>query len=247
MAMPAPKHKDGIRETLMTVLYAVLIAIVVRTVAYEPFNIPSGSMKPTLLVGDYLFVSKFSYGYSRHSLPFSLPLLPEDRVFFSEPERGDVVVFKKPSNHSINFIKRIIGLPGDKIQVKGGILHINGTAVERKRVESFKENYVSGGIRSTTQYIETLPNGREHMIIELNDVLDMDNTVVYDVPEDHYFVMGDNRDDSHDSRWADVGPIPKENLMGRAEILFFSIDGTAWKFWNWPTDLRFGRLFNGIE
>ena len=242
------KKSSGILEILKTVFYAGAIAILVRTAAYEPFNIPSGSMIPTLLIGDYLFVSKFSYGYSRHSLPLSLPLIP-GRILFSQPERGDVAVFKKPSDNKTDYIKRIIGLPGDSIQMKGGILHINGRPVKRERIEDFRDYGRGGGVRRIPQFIETLPNGRAHVILEENgDRGMMDTTPPYAVPEGHFFAMGDNRDNSQDSRFlADVGFVPKENLVGRAEFLFFSIDGSVLEVWKWPRSIRFSRLFQGVE
>lgn len=243
----ARKGTGAIGETIWTVFWAVIIALVVRTVAYEPFNIPSKSMVPTLLVGDYLFVSKFSYGYSRYSLPFSLPLLPE-RVFFDMPERGDVVVFKLPSDNKTDYIKRIVGLPGDKIQVKGGILHINGKPVKREKVADFIDGDFNGFKRQINRYKETLPNGRSHYILEETDTAPMDNTDVYTVPPGHFFGMGDNRDNSRDSRYLNgVGFIPKENLVGRADFMFFSINGEAWKFWKWFSTVRGERIFQTIE
>jgi len=245
--MTTTNQQGGWLDSLKTIFYAVLIAIVVRTFAYEPFNIPSGSMMPTLLVGDYLFVSKFSYGYSRYSLPLSLPVLPE-RIFFTEPKRGDVVVFKLPSDNETDYIKRIVGLPGDTIQVKQGILYINGKPVKRKRINEFVDDQVTGGSRRIPQYIESLPNGKQHLILEQNDTGYMDNTPLYEVPEGHYFGMGDNRDNSRDSRFLDgVGYIPRENLIGRAEFKFFSVNGTASKFWQWPDTLRLNRFFTAIE
>ena len=166
--MTTKKKPGGGWETIKTVIYAVLIALVVRTFAYEPFNIPSGSMIPTLLVGDYLFVSKFSYGYSRYSLPLSLPVIGE-RVLFTEPERGDVAVFKLPSDPSIDYIKRIVGLPGDRIQVRGGILHINGAPVKRERIEDYVYRDETGRELRAARFVETLPNGRSHPIIEMTD------------------------------------------------------------------------------
>jgi len=242
------KEQGGLMDTLKTVVVAVTIALVIRTLAYEPFNIPSGSMKPTLLVGDYLFVSKMSYGYSRYSLPLGFPLF-SGRVLFSEPERGDVAVFRKPTDNSIDYIKRLVGLPGDKIQVKGGVLHINGKAVKRERAGEFVDGGRGAGyFRRIPRYLETLPNGRQHYIAEETDSGLMDNTIVYTVPAGHYFGMGDNRDHSQDSRFLrDVGYIPRENLVGRAEVKFFSVDGAAWKFWQWGTSLRFGRFFESIE
>ena len=240
------RHKsNGLRETITTVVYAVLIAVVVRTAAYEPFNIPSGSMIPTLLVGDYLFVSKFSYGYSRYSLPFSLPLIP-GRIFFSDVERGDVAVFKLPTDNTTDYIKRIVGLPGDRIQVVKGILHVNGQAVKRERVDDFIDRDAFGNTRRIPRFIETLPNGRSHAILEENgDRGRSDNTEVYTVPAGHYFAMGDNRDNSLDSRF--IGFVPVENLVGRADFLFFSVDGEVWKFWKWARSLRFDRMFEGIR
>lgn len=244
------KASGGWAETVKTVVYAVLIAVVVRTVAFEPFNIPSGSMIPTLLIGDYLFVSKYSYGYSRYSLPFGLPLIP-GRIFYTQPERGDVAVFKLPRDNKTDYIKRIVGLPGDRIQVKGGILHINDQPVKRDPVEPLVLRDGFGNEQRFTQYIETLPNGRKHRIIEISDrVPGTDDTPVYQVQAGHVFAMGDNRDNSQDSRFlTQVGYIPIENLVGRAEILFFSTDGTAswWEFWRWPFAVRYDRLFQGIK
>lgn len=235
---------SGVLETVRTVIYAVLIAMVVRTFAYEPFNIPSKSMVPTLLVGDYLFVSKLSYGYSRFSLPFGLPLF-DGRIFAAEPERGDVIVFKLPSDDKTDYIKRLVGLPGDTVQVVAGVLHINGEPVERRRIEDYVDPD-SG--RSYLQYLETLPNGTSHRILEESDHGALDNTPPYRVPEGHYFMMGDNRDNSLDSR-ASVGFVPAENLIGRADILFFSTDGSArlWEVWKWPAATRFSRIFDTVS
>jgi signal peptidase I len=243
------KNKGGFLETLKTVVYAVLIAMVVRTIGYEPFNIPSGSMIPTLLVGDYLFVSKFSYGFSKHSVIFSLPLIP-GRIWYTEPKRGDVAVFKLPSDNSTDYIKRIIGLPGEKIQMRNGRLFINGKIVQRERLKDFVQTSPNGNIKMTARYKEILPNGKSHDILEeWGDKGPLDNTGVYQVPSGHYFAMGDNRDNSQDSRVRpEVGFIPKENLVGRAEILFFSTNGKAriWEIWNWPVTVRFMRLFKDI-
>ena len=243
------KSASSTKDVAKTVLYAVAIAVVVRTIGYEPFNIPSGSMIPTLLVGDYLFVSKWSYGYSRHSLPFSLPLIPDHtRIFFRPPERGDVAVFKLPRDGKTDYIKRLVGLPGDRIQVIGGILNINGRPVQRERSDGACDS--EGFSVRPIRYVETLPNGRKHFICELTDSGPNDNTGVYTVPPGHYFAMGDNRDNSQDSRdQADVGFVPAENLVGRAEFLFFSTDGSAswWEVWKLPFALRFSRFFRGIN
>lgn len=232
-------------ETLRTIVIAVLIAVGVRTFAYEPFNIPSSSMEPTLLVGDYLFVSKLSYGYSRHSLPFGLPLF-SGRILSSEPERGDVAVFTHPHDNTTDYIKRIVGLPGDQIEVREGILHINDLPVARELLSASEEAAVGYGGSGGLLYYETLPNGRRHLIREVND-LDSYGPVV--VRDGHYFAMGDNRDNSADSRASSVGQVPFVNLVGRAEILFFSHDGSSswWQFWSWPSAIRFGRIFDAIE
>lgn len=242
----ATQKASGFLELVKTVVYAVLIAAVVRSFLFEPFSIPSGSMIPTLLVGDYLFVSKYSYGFSRYSLPFGLPLF-SGRVFASPPERGDVVVFKLPTDNTTDYIKRVIGLPGDRIQMINGILHINGAAVGR---QPNGEYAVGNGIVKQVyhRFIETLPGGRRHAIIELSDSGPLDDTNIYTVPEGHYFMMGDNRDSSRDSRFlGEVGYVPFENLIGRAEIIFFSVDGPALAFWDWYQTVRFDRLFRTIQ
>ncbi len=245
--MAKRERLGGLVETFKTLLWAALIALTIRTAAYEPFNIPSGSMIPTLLVGDYLFVSKFSYGYSRYSLPFSLPLIP-GRIFFEEPKRGDVAVFRLPTNNKIDYVKRLIGLPGDRIQMIKGVLHINEKPVKRERTTDYEFSEY-GNLLRAPRYVETLPNGKKYHILEKSgDRGIADNTPVFTVPEGHYFAMGDNRDNSIDSRFlGKVGYIPKKNLVGRAEFLFFSIDGSFWKFWKWGRSIRFSRLFDGIN
>jgi signal peptidase I len=228
-------------------VYAVGIAVFVRTFLYEPFNIPSGSMKPTLLVGDYLFVSKFAYGYSRHSLPFSLPLI-NGRIFAGLPERGDVAVFKLPRDNRTDYIKRIIGLPGDTVEVRDGILYVNGAAAERSQVEDYYDDDGSS-IGPVKRYHETLSGGPTYTVLDLTEQGQLDNTGVYEVPDGHVFAMGDNRDNSLDSRTRDVGLIPIENLIGRAEIIFFSTNGSArfWQIWNRPMTIRYRRLLNLID
>jgi len=246
-----PKGGSG-WDTLKTVFYAVIIAMVVRTVLIEPFSIPSRSMLPTLLVGDYLFVSKFSYGYSKHSLPFSVSLF-SGRIMFREPKRGDVAVFKKPTDNRTDYIKRIIGLPGDRIQVSGGRLHINGKVVPRRlmgRYIDVKHDY--GGARERyVSYRESLPNGVSYVILERSDNAPfVDNTEVYVVPKGHYFMMGDNRDNSQDSRYLSlVGFVPAENLVGRADFMFFSLreDKRWWQFWHWPAHIRWSRIFQAVR
>jgi len=243
----AKKQKETWRDNVKTLGIAVVIALSFRSILFEPFNIPSGSMIPTLLVGDYLFVSKYSYGYSRYSFPFGVVPF-EGRIFADEPERGDVAVFRLPANTSVDYIKRVVGLPGDKIQLKGGQLYINDAVLPRRMVGT---KTVPSGSRSVsiTAYEETMDNGKSYIIHELSDNDRMDNTRVYEVPEGHYFMMGDNRDQSKDSRFLDVGMIPHENLIGRAEFLFFSVEQSAriWEFWKWPFAIRFSRIASGIE
>jgi len=201
-------------------------------------------MIPSLLVGDYLFVSKYSYGYSRHSLPLSLPLIP-GRVFGSLPERGDVAVFKLPKDNKTDYIKRIIGLPGDKIQVREGRLYLNGTLVERKPLPGYVARGPFGSNMTIPRFEETLPNGVKHLILEKTDRGQLDNTSVYTVPPGHVFGMGDNRDDSLDSRvLSEVGYIPIENIVGRAEFIFFSYDPEGA---SWPVTVRWSRLFQAIR
>ncbi|MGD9638468.1 MAG: signal peptidase I [Alphaproteobacteria bacterium] len=245
--MEKSKDNGSFKETLKTIFYAVIVALFIRTVAFEPFNIPSGSMIPTLLVGDYLFVSKYTYGYSRHSLPYSLKLF-KGRIFFSEPKRGDVVVFKLPQDNKTDYIKRVIGLPGDEIQMKNGLLYINGEEVKRTPVDEYVARDARGNAKRFSQYIETLPGGKEHKIIEIGNNEPFDNTSVFKVPDGHYFMMGDNRDNSTDSRSL-VGFVPKVNLEGKAQFLFYSNDGSAkiWEVWKWPMSIRWERLFSKIE
>ena len=242
--------KEWLIDNAKALLWALLIAFGVRSCAFEPFNIPSGSMIPSLLVGDYLFVNNASYGYSRHSFPFSLPVVPKGRVFYSEPERGDVVVFRLPSDTSVDYIKRVIGLPHDKIQVINGVLHINGEPVKRTFVEMVKDKDAQGRDVIYTRYDEELPNGVVHPIWEFSDDMPQDNTVEFIVPEGHFFMMGDNRDNSQDSRWLEqVGYVPKENLVGKAWFIFYSNNGYSpfLFFWNWGKSIRWERLFSKIE
>jgi signal peptidase I len=245
------RGEEGLFGSIKTVIYAILIAVIIRTVAYEPFNIPSGSMKPTLLVGDYLFVSKFAYGYSNYSLGFGTNLnLFDGRLFGAEPERGDVVVFRKPTETSIDFIKRLVGLPGDTIQVISGVLHINGEAAPLEPMEPFLDEGCSGITAAVPQFRETLPNGVDHAILDAVPNYRLDDTEAYVVPEGHYFMMGDNRDRSNDSRVLHaVGFVPAENLIGRAEFLFFSVDGCGGLLepWTWPGSIRWDRLFQSLR
>ncbi len=253
--MPADKQgvkKDegGFVETVKVIVQALLIALVIRTFLFQPFNIPTGSLIPTLLVGDYLFVSKYTYGYSKHSAPFS-PDVFQGRVWAAEPKRGDIAVFKLPKDNATDYIKRVIGLPGDRIQVIDGVLHINNKAVDRQRVADFEAVDAWGRTQKVAQYRETLPGGVSHTVIERDgDRGYWDNTKVYTVPPGHFFMMGDNRDNSTDSRdEQSVGAVPFENFVGRAEIIFFSIEEgeSAWQIWRWPVSVRWNRLFQPIK
>jgi signal peptidase I len=243
----------GVIETIKTLVYAALIAFGIRTVAFEPFNIPSGSMIPTLLVGDFVFVSKYSYGYTHFSLPFSPPIF-SGRIFGSYPHRGDVVVFRYTRDTTQDWIKRVIGLPGDHIQVKQGKLYINGTEVPRTLIGDYPTTLREVPVVAE-EYRETLPGGVKHDILKVSDEpdsvegLDANNTDEYVVPDGHLFMMGDNRDNSEDSRFmSELGFVPLENVIGRAQFIFFSFDAEHpwWEFWMWPVEVRWSRLLKGV-
>lgn len=247
-------------ESMRTLVYAAVIALVIRCFAFEPFSIPSASMVPTLEIGDFLFVSKFGYGYSAKSSFFGIPVFDGrigENTIGSKPKRGDVVVFKLPTDPSVDYIKRMVGLPGDKIQMQDGRLYINGKMVERQEkahVEVARPGDPLSRKVIATDYIETLPNdddtgpGKQHVIREESDDRTLDNTPVYEVPAGHYFMMGDNRDNSQDSRvTSQVGFVPEENLVGPARLIFFSLEDTRfYEFWKWPSAIRFSRLFSTI-
>jgi signal peptidase I len=292
MARAAAKDKKegGLWETFKTVFWALVIAMTFRSVLFQPFSIPSGSMKPTLLVGDYLFVSKFSYGYSKFSFPFS-PDVFDGRIWATMPERGDVVVFKKPGedecsegpveyflrlgsaigskvgltspirppNDCTDYIKRVVGLPGDQIQMIDGVLHVNGQRVGMERAPNFvepkdlngeanrlspclNEPVAQGQSCEFEQWTEELPGGRKHAVLNLRQT-SVDNTSVITVEDGHFFFMGDNRDNSVDSRFSSVGQVPFENLIGRADVIGFSSAGAFWQLWKWRGD----RFFKSIE
>lgn len=240
------KKSGGLGETVSVIVQALLLALVIRTFLFQPFSIPSGSMRPTLLEGDYLFVTKWAYGYSRHSFPFS-PDLFSGRIWASEPERGDVVVFKYPPNPSLDYIKRVIGLPGDRVQMIEGALHINGAPVQRELTGQIDNPDITEEQRPVDVYRETLSNGVSYDTFDLTPNSISDRTREFTVPEGHYFMMGDNRDNSADSRV--FGFVPAENLVGRANIIFFSISegSSPLEIWKWPTDMRPGRLFNFVN
>jgi signal peptidase I len=241
------KHDSALWENIKVIIQALLLAMVIRTVFFQPFTIPSGSMMPTLLVGDYIFVNKFAYGYSKYSLPFS-PDLFDGRIFASEPERGDVIVFRLPTDTDVDYIKRLIGLPGDRIQMTDGILSINGEPVPKQQDGSFTSDYRLDPGNDVPVFRETLDNGVSYETLDQVANSRGDNTREFIVPEGHYFFMGDNRDNSLDSRF-DVGFVPVENLVGRASVIFFSVgnDTSFREFWKWPSNMRWDRLFKGVN
>ena len=241
------KKSGGLGETVSVIIQALVLALIIRTLLFQPFSIPSGSMRPTLLEGDYLFVTKWAYGYSRYSLPFS-PDLFSGRIWGSEPKRGDVVVFKFPPDPSLDYIKRVIGLPGDRVQMKHDELYLNGVVVPRKKMGQIDNPDITEVDRPVDVYRETLPNGVSYDTLDLTPNGLGDDTREFVVPPGHYFMMGDNRDNSSDSRFS-VGYVPAENLVGRANIIFFSIAGGAspLEIWKWPSELRASRLFTMIR
>lgn len=242
------KNEGGIGEIINIAFQALVIALVIRTLLFQPFNIPSGSMKATLLVGDYIFVSKYSYGYTKFSVPFAL--IPfEGRIWAGMPKRGDVAVFRNPKDEGTDYIKRVIGLPGDRIQMNNGQLFINGQPVKREPVANWISDDPGMEGKAVKRFRETLPNGVTYETLDLGDSY-YDNTPEYIVPAGHYFMMGDNRDNSTDSRvQSAVGYVPFENFIGRAEIIFFSLkEGTAiYELWRWPFDVRWGRIFTLVR
>ena len=234
-------------SNIKSISLAILIALIIRSFAAEPFNIPSGSMKPGLLVGDFIFVSKWSYGYSKHSLPFSLPIIP-NRIFSKFPERGDVVVFKTPYDNKTDYIKRVIGLPGDRIKIINGQIIINDNKIYKEKTENFIDVDKKGSKKRLRKYKEYFFN-KEFEILDIMDNGPVDNTQLYTVPKDHFFVMGDNRDNSQDSRFIrSVGYIPIDNLVGKAQFIFFSLENSRFfEIWKWPKAIRYQRIMKKIQ
>ena len=240
--------KDTIIDNLKTLIYALIIAVLLRSLFFQPFYIPSSSMEPTLLVGDRLFVSKYTYGYSKHSFPFS-PSIYNNRVFYKVPQRGDLVVFKTPSDNRTDYIKRLIGLPGDSIQFISGDIYLNKKQITKKEIYN-KKSIRCGNINLPVNvYEETLPNGVKYKAV-YSKIGTLQNSDEYIVPKDHFFLLGDNRDCSKDSRFlSEVGYVNSLNLVGKAEIIFFSNDtikSSFLKFWNWRESLRINRTFKKL-
>ena len=241
--------KNLIIDNLKTLFYALILAIIIRSFFFQPFYIPSSSMEPNLLIGDRLFVSKFSYGYSRHSLPFS-PKIFKNRIFENEPEVGDVIVFKTPFDNRTDYIKRLIGMPGDKIQIINQDLYINDIKIKKKKIENLFSVNCGSELIDVNFYEEILPNGKKHISV-YRKAGTMINSDEYVVPKNHYFFMGDNRDCSKDSRYlSSVGYVEFNNLVGKAQIIFFSNNkenGSFYKFWKWGESLRTSRFFKKIN
>tara|TARA_X000000950_G_scaffold111912_1_gene140906 strand:- start:611 stop:1345 length:735 start_codon:yes stop_codon:yes gene_type:complete len=241
-------NKKFILENLKTLFYALIIAIIIRSIFIQPFYIPSSSMEPNLLVGDRLFVTKYSYGYSKHSFPFSPPIF-DNRILFSEPKTGDVVVFKTPADNRTDYIKRLVGLPGDQIQFIDSNLFINNSEILKSKISETDTIYCGKKKIDVFTFEEKLPNGKLHKTVYLTNFT-FKNSDIFTVPEDHYFFLGDNRDCSKDSRFlTSVGYVHKNNLVGKARFIFFSSDrsvGSIFEFWKWNKSIRFDRFFKKI-
>ena len=242
-------NKDFIIENLKTLFYALVIAVVIRSLLIQPFYIPSSSMEPNLLVGDRIFVTKYSYGYSKHSFPFSPPIF-DGRIISNEPKRGDIVVFKTPADNRTDYIKRLIGLPGDKVQFINSNLYINSSEVLKSRVSKDDIIYCGNNKINVFTFEEILSNEKKHTAVYLKDFT-FQNSDPFTVPKNHYFFLGDNRDCSKDSRFlTSVGYVHKDNLVGKAQFIFFSSDksiGSIFSFWKWNKSLRLDRFFKKIN
>ena len=240
--------KNTIIENIKTIFYALIIAVVIRSLFIQPFYIPSSSMEPTLLIGDRLFVTKYSYGYSKHSFPFSPPII-NNRLFFSAPKIGDVVVFKTPADNRTDYIKRLIGGPGDKIQFVNGDLILNNNLISKSKVSKTDIIYCGKETIEVNTFEEILPNGKTHDTVYLKHY-SFQNSDIFTIPKKHYFFLGDNRDCSKDSRYlTSVGYVHENNLVGKAEFIFFSSDfrlGSIFSFWKWNETIRFNRFFKKI-
>ena len=241
--------KNFFIENIKTLFYALIIAIIIRSLLIQPFYIPSSSMEPTLLVGDRLFVTKYSYGYSKHSFPFSPPIF-KGRIISKKPKRGDIVVFKTPADNRTDYIKRLIGLPGDRVQFIDSNLYINNSEIIKSRISKSDKIYCGKKNINVFTFEELLPNGKKHNTVYLKNY-SFQNSDLFIIPEDHYFFLGDNRDCSKDSRFlTSVGYVHKDNLVGKAQFIFFSSDksiGSIFSFWKWNKSIRFNRFFKKIN
>jgi signal peptidase I len=241
--------KNFIIENIKTLFYALIIAVLIRSLLIQPFYIPSSSMEPNLLVGDRLFVTKYTYGYSKHSFPFSPPIF-SGRIIFKEPKRGDVIVFKTPSDNRTDYIKRLIGLPGDQIQFIDANLYVNKSEILKSRISKNDKIFCGNETIDVETFEEILPNGKKYISVYSKDY-SFKNSDPFEVPEDHYFFLGDNRDCSKDSRFlTSVGYVHKDNLVGKAQFIFFSSDksiGSIFSFWKWKETIRFNRFFKKIK
>ena len=241
-------NKKFLIENTKTLFYALIIAVIIRSLFIQPFYIPSSSMEPSLLVGDRLFVTKYSYGYSKHSFPFS-PSIFKGRILSSKPNRGDVVVFKTPADNRTDYIKRLIGLPGDQIQFIETNLFLNNSEVLKSKISKSDIIYCGKQKINVFTFEEILPNGKKHISVYLKDQIYKDSDV-FVVPNYHYFFLGDNRDCSKDSRFlSSVGYVHEDNLVGKAQFIFFSSDksiGSIFSFWKWNKSIRFNRFFKKI-
>ena len=241
--------KKFFKENIITLFYALIIAVIIRSLIIQPFYIPSSSMEPNLLVGDRLFVTKFSYGYSKHSFPFSPPFF-KSRLLYTNPNRGDVVVFKTPADNRTDYIKRLIGLPGDRVQFIDSNLYINNSEVLKSRISKNDKIFCGEKKVEVLTFEELLPNEKKHNTVYFKN-FSYQNSDIFLVPKNHYFFLGDNRDCSKDSRFlSSVGYVHKDNLVGKAQFIFFSSDrsvGSIFAFWKWNKSIRFDRFFKKIN